>query len=386
MADGELQIFVDKSIKQRLRENVKNPEDTEVNSVFYLYGETLQSKVYVVGCLACRRFITVPKNGYPAIPDWKNEQDELCCLIPNGLQLCGIYYCCVKETNLEASELQRFYDGLSLKGDSGKQVVVQYCSSSNGQKCFIYNKNLRSISECECQEADILGEFWEQRICFRLQACIPVLVGKDERGSSPDVMNKIKKACQELSSASSVFYIKDCNILLKNRDSVRGEKETCDDLVMKMESSDQQGHSKGRGKQKSGKMSSSTNTTKIKNVLDVRFLNQLTATDENSKANHVPVIHFQKCISSQVKLNLSLDIVFFVSKETLLTSLPDLFTSAMSNQLGRMGSVIKEFSKGPCENTRYSREVPMATLSAGTSPASSHQPTSILKPALARLL
>ena len=50
-------------------------------------------------------------------------------------------------------------------------------------------------------------------------------------------------------------------------------------------------------------------------------------------------------ISSQVKLNLSLDIVFFVSKETLLTSLPDLFTSAMSNQLGRMGSVIKEFSK-----------------------------------------
>ena len=30
-------------------------------------------------------------------------------------------------------------------------------------------------------------------------------------------------------------------------------------------------------------------------MLDVRFLNQLTATDENSKANHVPVIHFQKC-------------------------------------------------------------------------------------------
>ena len=83
-------------------------------------------------------------------------------------------------------------------------------------------------------------------------------------GSSPDVMSKIKKACQELSSASSVFYIKDCNILLKNQDSERGEKETCDDLVMKMESSNQQGHSKGRGKQKSGKMSSSTNTTKIK--------------------------------------------------------------------------------------------------------------------------
>ena len=77
-------------------------------------------------------------------------------------------------------------------------------------------------------------------------------------------MNKIKKACQGLSSASSVFYIKDCNILLKNQDSERGEKETCDDLVMKMESSDQQGHSKGRGKQKSGKMSSSRNTTKIK--------------------------------------------------------------------------------------------------------------------------
>lgn len=75
-------MFLD--ILQRLRENVKNPEDTEVNSVFYLYGKTLQSKVYVVGCIACRRFISVPKNGYPAIPDWKNEQDELCCLIPNG--------------------------------------------------------------------------------------------------------------------------------------------------------------------------------------------------------------------------------------------------------------------------------------------------------------
>ena len=36
------------------------------------------------------------------------------CVHP-GLQLCGIYYCGVKETNLEASELQRFYDGLSLK-------------------------------------------------------------------------------------------------------------------------------------------------------------------------------------------------------------------------------------------------------------------------------
>lgn len=69
------------------------------------------------------------------------------------------------------------------QGDSGKQVVVQYCSSSDRQKCFIYNKNLRSISECECQETDILGEFWEQRICFRLQACIPVLVGKDEGGT-----------------------------------------------------------------------------------------------------------------------------------------------------------------------------------------------------------
>ena len=82
-------------------------------------------------------------------------------------------------------------------------------------------------------------------------------------------MNKIKKACKELSSASSVFYIKDCNMLLKNRDSERGKKETCDDLVMKMEStqeksSNQQGHTKGRGKQKSRKMSSFTNMTKIK--------------------------------------------------------------------------------------------------------------------------
>ena len=71
------------------------------------------------------------------------------------------------------------------QGDSGKLVVVQYCSSSDEQKCFIYDKNLGSIVECECQEADILGEFWEQRICFRLQACIPVLVEKDERGMLP---------------------------------------------------------------------------------------------------------------------------------------------------------------------------------------------------------
>ena len=63
---------------------MKNPEDPEANSVFCLYGEILQSKVDVVGCIACRRFTSVAKNGYPAIPDWKNEQDELCCLIPNG--------------------------------------------------------------------------------------------------------------------------------------------------------------------------------------------------------------------------------------------------------------------------------------------------------------
>lgn len=39
-----------------------------------------------------------------------------------------------------------------------------------------------------------------------------------------------------------------------------------------------------------------------------------------------------------------------------------------------------------CENTRHSREVPMWTLLAGSNPASSHQPTSNLRPALAQLL
>lgn len=63
---------------------MKNPEEPEASSVYYLYGETLKQKVHIIGCVACRHSATPAKNGYPGIPDWKKEHTELSSLVPNG--------------------------------------------------------------------------------------------------------------------------------------------------------------------------------------------------------------------------------------------------------------------------------------------------------------
>lgn len=63
-------------------------------------------------------------------------------------------------------------------------VVLQHCSSSESDSntCFVYDEDLGSVSQCECQEANILGEYVEKRISFRLQANIPICVDRDQNG------------------------------------------------------------------------------------------------------------------------------------------------------------------------------------------------------------
>lgn len=61
-------------------------------------------------------------------------------------------------------------------------VLLQHCRTSDSKRCFIYDEDLGSVSECEYQEADILGEFLERRISFRLQVSIPILLDKDLNG------------------------------------------------------------------------------------------------------------------------------------------------------------------------------------------------------------
>lgn len=63
---------------------MKNSEEPENSCVVYIYGEVSQEKVLIVGCVACRHFVSPAKNGYPAIPDWSNEQTELSSLVPTG--------------------------------------------------------------------------------------------------------------------------------------------------------------------------------------------------------------------------------------------------------------------------------------------------------------
>lgn len=60
---------------------MKNPEG---NFLGYLYGEILSDKVHIIGCVACRSSHPPVKKGFPAIPDWKNEDSELSSLIPKG--------------------------------------------------------------------------------------------------------------------------------------------------------------------------------------------------------------------------------------------------------------------------------------------------------------
>ncbi|KAL9973157.1 hypothetical protein ACROYT_G019574 [Oculina patagonica] len=350
MADNEMQVFVDTSIKKRLFQHVKNPEEPEGNFLGYLYGEILSNKVHIIGCVACKKSNPPVKKGYPAIPDWGNERSELSSLVPNGVNLCGIYYSCIKPTNLEAQELKKVFDGIWTKDTSLTSrtlVILQHCraSESDSKRCFIYDDDLGTVSQWECQEADILGEFLEKRISFRLQANIPICIDRDQNDTS-EIAFKIEKSCKELNSTSAVFHVKDCNILLKNQDNE--SDETCETLLATNKSNQDKNNTresgKNKGKQKSGKIVPSANVVKMKDALDVRFLNQLTDTKSNHEA-FVPVIQYRKAVLSQIKLNLALDVVLNVSRDSCLASLPKLFISAMCSQLRKMASVMTQFSK-----------------------------------------
>lgn len=66
-------------------------------------------------------------------------------------------------------------------------MVLQHCRSNDNKRCFIYDKELGSVSECGIQEADIIEEFLENRISFRLQANIPLFIGKDYKVCFPQL-------------------------------------------------------------------------------------------------------------------------------------------------------------------------------------------------------
>ena len=63
-------------------------------------------------------------------------------------------------------------------------MVLQHCSTSesDSERCFIYDKNSGTVTQCEYQEADISGEFLDKRISFRLQANIPICISRDQNG------------------------------------------------------------------------------------------------------------------------------------------------------------------------------------------------------------
>ena len=61
-------------------------------------------------------------------------------------------------------------------------MILQHCRAADSRRCFVYDKDLESVSECEYQEADVLTEFLDKRISFRLQASIPILINKDQNG------------------------------------------------------------------------------------------------------------------------------------------------------------------------------------------------------------
>ena len=63
-------------------------------------------------------------------------------------------------------------------------VILQHCttSESDSKRCFIYDKDSDTVSQCEYQEADISGEFLEKMISFRLQANIPICISRDQNG------------------------------------------------------------------------------------------------------------------------------------------------------------------------------------------------------------
>lgn len=63
-------------------------------------------------------------------------------------------------------------------------MILQHSttSESNSKRCFIYDKDSDTVTQCEYQEADISGEFLEKRISFRLQANIPICLSGDQNG------------------------------------------------------------------------------------------------------------------------------------------------------------------------------------------------------------
>ena len=63
-------------------------------------------------------------------------------------------------------------------------MILQHCttSESDSERCFIYDKDSDTVTQCEYQEADISGEFLEKRISFRLQANIPIYLSRDQNG------------------------------------------------------------------------------------------------------------------------------------------------------------------------------------------------------------
>lgn len=84
-----------------------------------------------------------------------------------------------------------------------------------------------------------------------------------------EIANKIEKLCTELDSTSTVFHVKDCKVLLKNQDNESDEMENCEALLVKIGSGQEKiqnphGSGKSKGKQKSGKIVSSTNLAKPK--------------------------------------------------------------------------------------------------------------------------
>ena len=61
-------------------------------------------------------------------------------------------------------------------------MVLQHCSTSesDSKRCFIYDEDSGTVTQCEYQEADISGKFLDKRISFRLQANIPICLSGDQ--------------------------------------------------------------------------------------------------------------------------------------------------------------------------------------------------------------
>ena len=67
---------------------------------------------------------------------------------------------------------------------------------------------------------------------------------------------------------------------------------------------------------------------------------------ENKRVNtDISAVCWSAGAFSQIKFNLSLDVVLSLSKDTSVKHLPQLFISSMCSQLRKMGSVMEQFSK-----------------------------------------